>query len=329
MIPALVLTAGLATRLRPLSLVRAKAALPVAGDPLIRHILRWLAWGGVTDAVLNLHHLAHTIAGILGDGADGVRVRYSWEVPVLGSAGGPRRALPLLGASPFLIVNGDTLTNVDIGPLVADHRQSGALVTMAVVRNAEPEKYGGVVAESDGTVTGFTRRLSPTAKVRTAEQTYHFVGVQVAEAEAFVSLPNDVPSESVAERYPALIAARHGSVRAFVTSAEFFDIGTPLDYLSTSLLLGSRQVHSESRVPNPDSRFFGARTRIASDARIEDSILWDDVQVEANTRLRRCIVTDGVRVPAGLSCENATIRIANGALTDGERLVGDLAVGSL
>jgi mannose-1-phosphate guanylyltransferase len=331
MIPALVLTAGLATRLRPLSLVRAKAALPVAGDPLIRHILRWLAGGGVTDAVLNLHHLAHTITAILGDGADGVRVRYSWEVPVLGSAGGPRRALPLLAASPFLIVNGDTLTNVDIGSLVANHRQSGALVTMAVVRNAEPEKYGGVVAESDGTVTGFTRRLSPTAKVRTTEQTYHFVGVQVAEAEAFVSLPDNVPSESVAERYPALIAARRGSVRAFVTSAEFFDIGTPRDYLSTSLLLGSRgpQIHSESRVPNPESRIFGARTRIASDARVEDSVLWDDVQVEANARLRCCIVTDGVRVPAGLSCENATIRIANGALTDGERLVGDLAVGSL
>ncbi len=342
MIPALVLTAGLATRLRPLSLVRAKAALPVAGDPLIRHILRRLAAGGVTDAVLNLHHLAHTITGILGDGADGVRVRYSWEVPVLGSAGGPRRALPLLAASPFLIVNGDTLTNVDVGALAADHRQSGALVTMAVVPNAEPEKYGGVVVESDGTVTGFTRRLSPTSpfdrrrvtqsnvegsKVRSAEQTYHFVGVQVADAEAFVSLPDNVPSESVAERYPALIAARRGSVRAFVTSAEFFDIGTPGDYLSTSLLLGTRD--SESRIPNPESRFIGARTQIASDARIEDSILWDDVQVEANARLRRCIVTDGVRVPAGLSCENATIRIANGALTGGERLVGALAVGSL
>jgi mannose-1-phosphate guanylyltransferase len=357
MIPALVLTAGLATRLRPLSLVRAKAALPVAGDPLIRHILRWLAASGVTDAVLNLHHLAHTITGIVGDGADGVRVRYSWEVPVLGSAGGPRRALAVLGTSPFLIANGDTLTNVDVTALVADHRQSGALVTMAVVPNAEPEKYGGVVVESDGTVTGFAKRLSRTSpfdtlratpnnvegsKVRSAEQTYHFVGVQVAEAGAFASLPDNVPSESVAERYPALLAARRGSVRAFVTSAEFFDIGTPGDYLGTSLLLGTRdsgfgtriansesRILSESRIPNPESRFVGARTRIASDARIEDSVLWDDVEVGANARIRRCIVTDGVRVPAGSSWENATIRIANGALTDEERLVGDLAVGSL
>jgi NDP-sugar pyrophosphorylase family protein len=324
MIPALVLTAGLATRLRPLSLVRAKAALPVAGDPLIRHILRGLAASGVTDAVLNLHHLAHTITGIIGDGADGVRVRYSWEVPVLGSAGGPRRALSLLGTSPFLIVNGDTLTDVDVTELVADHRQSGALVTMAVVPNVEPEKYGGVVVEPDGTVTGFAKRLSRASPFDTRRATYHFVGVQVAETDAFASLPDNVPSESVAERYPALIAARRGSVRAFVTTAEFFDIGTPGDYLSTSL-----SFLSESRVPNPESRFFGARTRIASDARIEDSVLWDDVEVEANARLRRCIVTDGVRVPGGSSWENATIRFAGGALTDGERLVGDLAVGSL
>jgi len=99
MVPALVLTAGLATRLRPLSFVRAKAALPVAGVPLIRRILSTLADAGTTDVVLNLHHLPHTLTALVGDGADlGLRVRYSWESPVLGSAGGPRRAVPLLGS---------------------------------------------------------------------------------------------------------------------------------------------------------------------------------------------------------------------------------------
>src|SRR6187397_956791 len=148
MIPALVLTAGLGTRLRPLSYVRAKAALPLAGQPLARRILRWLHQAGVRDAVLNLHHLPHTLTGVVGDGRDiGMRVRYSWEVPVLGSAGGPRRALPLLRSESgtadgsFLIVNGDTLTDVNIADLVAHHRSSGALVTMAVIPNAEPDKY--------------------------------------------------------------------------------------------------------------------------------------------------------------------------------------------
>src|SRR6266705_2339360 len=98
--PALVLTAGLGTRLRPLTNVRAKPAIPVAGEPMICRIIAWLASRGGTDLVLNLHHRPDTIAAVVGDGADlGARVRYSWEQPVvLGSAGGPRQALPIVGA---------------------------------------------------------------------------------------------------------------------------------------------------------------------------------------------------------------------------------------
>lgn len=301
MTPALVLTAGLATRLRPLSLVRAKAALPVGDQAIVERILRWLAGHGVTDAVLNLHHLPHTITSIVGDGVDGVRVRYSWETPVLGSAGGPRRALPLLGASSFLIVNGDTLTDVNVGALVDAHKRSGALVTMAVIPNVEPAKYGGVVV--DGThVRGFARAGS-------AEPSYHFIGVQVAEAEVFAPLRDDVPSESVKEVYPALIAARPGSVRAFVSEAEFFDIGTPADYLSTCL-----------RFAPPGSR---------PGSRLDECVVWQDVDVADEVRLRRCILTDGVRVPAGSSWENMTIRVAHGELMKSERLVGELAIGPI
>jgi NDP-sugar pyrophosphorylase family protein len=168
MVPALVLTAGLATRLRPLSLVRAKAALPVAGVPLVHRILRSLAASGVTEAVLNLHHLPHTLTRIVGDGGGlGLRVRYSWEVPVLGPAGGPRRAAPLL-APTFLIVNGDTLTDVDITALLAHHRRSGALATMAVVPNTQPDKYSGLSADRDGALTGFAKRGSP-------ENAFHYL----------------------------------------------------------------------------------------------------------------------------------------------------------
>src|SRR5579872_7172843 len=112
---ALVLAAGLGLRLRPLTLVRAKPAIPLAGEPLIRRILRWLASHQVTDIVVNLHHLPETITAVVGDGSDvAVAVRYSWEQPrVLGSAGGPACALPPLGRS-FFIVNGDTLSDLDL-----------------------------------------------------------------------------------------------------------------------------------------------------------------------------------------------------------------------
>jgi NDP-sugar pyrophosphorylase family protein len=313
MIPALVLTAGRATRLQPLSFVRAKAALPVAGEPLVRRILRWLAAAGTTDVVLNLHHLPHTLTSVVGDGADlGVRVRYSWEVPVLGSAGGPRRALRIIGAPRFLVVNGDTLTNLDVRPAVEEHERTGALVTMAVVPNTQPQKYSGLAVAADGSVLGVVPRGS-------SEPSFHFFGVQVVEAAAFASVPPDVPYETVRTLYPDLIAARPGSVRAFRTSAEYFDIGTAADYLDTSLDLAARE----------GGQPLGARTRVAPDARVERSILWDDVVVEAGAMLRECVVADGAIVPAGTSWRGVTLRIPTGELAPGEKRIGDLAVCSL
>ena len=123
---ALVLSAGLGTRLRPLSWLRAKPALPVAGAPLIAHILRGLASHGVREAIVNLHHRSETVAAAVGDGAAfGVRVRYSWEQPLLGSGGGPARAFSLLDGDELLIVNGDTLTDIDLRALYVGPRRLG------------------------------------------------------------------------------------------------------------------------------------------------------------------------------------------------------------
>jgi mannose-1-phosphate guanylyltransferase len=327
MVPALVLTAGLATRLRPLSLVRAKAALPVAGTPLIHRILRSLSPAGVRDVVLNLHHLPHTLTRLLGDGAGlGMRIRYSWEVPILGSAGGPRRALPLLvdleqgtpdsgsripSPGTFLILNGDTLTDIDLRAVVDDHRRSGALITMAVIPNTEPKKYGGVAVAADGSVTGFVRRGS-------TEPSFHFVGVQVAEAEAFASVPADVPYETVSALYPALLSQRPGAIRAHRTSGEFMDIGTPADYLDTSLALAGREGID-----------LAGGAVICRAARVERSVLWDDVVVGEGAMLRECVVTDGVRIPADTSWYGVTIRNASGELASGERRIDGLAIASL
>ncbi|HSL23831.1 MAG TPA: sugar phosphate nucleotidyltransferase [Vicinamibacterales bacterium] len=292
LLPALVLTAGLATRLRPLSLIRAKAALPVAGEPLASRVIRVLAGHGVRDIVLNLHHRPETLTRAVGDGADlGVRVRYSWENPVLGSAGGPRHALPLLDAPRFLIVNGDTLTDVDIAALAAAHEQSGALVTMALIPNPHPERYGGVLLDEDR-VAGFVPRHAGAVN-------HHFVGVQIAETAAFAGLPDNVPSESVRDLYPRLLREAPGSVRAFVSRASFADIGTPRDYFETSLAMAARE-------GKPDNQA-GRGARIAATARVSRSIVWDDVTVEGGAALTECIVVDGVRVPAGVELDRSIV----------------------
>jgi mannose-1-phosphate guanylyltransferase len=296
---ALVLTAGLGTRLQPLTFVRAKPAIPVAGQPLIRRIITWLAGQGVTELVLNLHHLPHTLTAAVGDGSDlGARVRYSWEQPlVLGSAGGPRRALPMLGPmagnDAFFLINGDTLTDLDLTELASAHDASDALVTLAVVPNREPHKYGGVLTAGDGRVTGFVPRGPD------AEGSSHFIGAQVARAEAFRPLPDGQAANSIGDAYNGLLASRPGCIRAYKCDAAFRDIGTTSDYWTTSFdSLGNR----------PPEQAYGERVRIDPTAHITRSILWDDVEVGADSVIEECIVTDLVKIPAGSVHRRSVLR---------------------
>ena len=259
--------------------VRAKAALPVAGEPMIRRIVTWLAEGGVSEVTVNLHHLPATVAGALGDGSDlSVHARYSWEQPrVLGTAGGPRQALSIVGADAFLIVNGDTLTDIDIRALWDAHQQGGALVTLALVPNRSPHRYGGVEVGSNGAVTAFRRPGG-------SSTAYHFVGAQAVQAEAFRSLPEGQPAQSVGGLYDSLIAKKPGSVRSFVSDAAFLDVGTVKDYWATHWILESqgRALH-QAAAPSP--------------THVTRSIVWDGVEVPPDCVVDECILTDGVRLP--------------------------------
>ena len=283
-VQALVLTAGLGSRLRPLSDVRAKPAVPVAGEPLVRRVLRWLAGQGVRDALLNLHHRPETITRVVGHGGSlGLHVRYAWEPRLLGSAGGPRAMLPLLGPGSTFIVNGDTLTDMSLEGLAAEHTQSGAQVTLAVVDNPDPSRYGGVAVGDDGWVREF---LPPGHQAPSK----HFVGVQLVEPSVFDPLTFGEPASMIGGLYSDLLTTKPHSIRAHRISDQFLDIGTPTDYLKTSLMLA------------PDgglAAMAGPGSCIDPSARLVRTAIWDRVIIEAKCELVDCVVTAGVQIPAG------------------------------
>jgi NDP-sugar pyrophosphorylase family protein len=313
--PALVLAAGFGTRMRPLSYVRAKAAMPVAGVPLVCRILDWLAAQGVADVVVNLHHLPDTVREAVGSRQAVIpRVRYSPEDPILGSAGGPRRALRLLEADRFFIVNGDTLCDVDLRVLADRHVATKALVTMALVPNPDSRRYGGVLVDDEGVVQGFTRRGDARG--------LHFVGVQAVETSVFEHLPDDRPSESVGRVYPALMADRPGSVRALCCRATFRDIGTPGDYLAATLALAAEEGHPET-LP-------GRFSRVDSTAHVIRTVVWNHVTVGPGARLVECVVADGVTVPSGAHFARRAIVAREGREPREEEIVeGDLLTTSI
>ena len=293
MLPCLVLTAGLGTRLRPLTDLLAKPALPVAGRPLVARILQSLASQGVTDAVLNLSHLPHTVTACVGDGSEfGLRVRYSWEQPVLGSAGGPRHALPLLDAPRFIIVNGDTLTDVPVQSVVDAHEASGAAVTMALVPHPAPGRYGGVRVSEDGLVQSFTARTGAHEG-----ELWHYIGVQVVERSVFADLPDNEPAESVGGIYKDLV--RRGLVAAHRSESVFRDIGRPEDYIETTLAVARDEGNATGVVIES-----GADVDPA--AKLDRVIVWGGSRIAAGARLTNCVVA-GAHVPAGTAADGVCL----------------------
>jgi NDP-sugar pyrophosphorylase family protein len=270
--------------------------------------MAWLTTQDVADVVLNLHHRPASLTAIVGDGRHlGVRARYSWEQPLLGSAGGPRHALPLIDSEPFLIVNGDTLCDMDLGPMLDEHAASGADVTMAVVPNPDPDHYNGIAADAERRVIGFVPRGRSSG-------TWHYVGVQVARASVFAALPDGVGAETVAGIYPAMAAAKPGSIRVWPTDATFVDVGTPRDYLAAALTRGTAATRG---VP-------GARTASAG---VTHSVIWPGARIAPGALLDGCIVAGDVEVPAGFRARSSIIVPAS-ILRPGDRadVRADLAV---
>src|SRR5262249_19580626 len=152
--------------------------------------------------------------------------------------------------------------DVDIAAMLAQHAASGASVTMALIPNPRPDKYGGVVVSDEGWVEGFTRAGAP-------GPSWHFIGVQIADAGAFADLEDGVPAESVGALYPRIMARRTRSVAGFRCQAKFRDIGTPSDYLRTSIELAAIE----------GSRLIADSVDAADSARLVRTAVWDDVRI--------------------------------------------------
>ena len=305
-VPALVLTAGLGTRLDPLTRLVAKPAVPLGDRSLIEHVLAWLHREGVRDVVLNLHHRPASITGIVGDGAHlGLSVRYSWEHPILGSAGGPRRALALLEADTFLIVNGDTLCDFPLAPMLDAHFRSGADVTLAAIPHPRPRHYNGIAADAEGRVIGFVPRGPE------AEGTWHMVGVQVVSATVFAALPDGEPAETVAGIYRTMVTERPGRIRVFPVSTSFVDVGAPADYLHAAMTWAGTAVTGD----------------VHASAHVRASIVWPEARVEADAELSEVIVAGPVTVPRGARLQSSVV-VPAAVLRPGDRgtLQGEMAI---
>ena len=301
---AMVLAAGLGQRMRPLTLLRAKPALPVLNRPLLHWTLERLARAGVREAVVNLHHLPETVVDVLGDGRRlGVRVRYSREETILGTGGGPRAVRDAFGSEPFLLVNGDVLFELDPRELLERHARSVARATLALRRN--PGGYSPVVSDPRGRILAIAGRPAPTqGKISM------FASVHVMDPALLERLPEGA-SDSVRDLYLPLLA--EGAFLLGVRSrGAWYDFGRPALYRDAQLRLlpgGRSLVDPRARISaGADLRrsVVGMGARVGA-ARVERSVLWDDAVVDGGARLSGAILTSGAVVRCGERAERVIV----------------------
>jgi mannose-1-phosphate guanylyltransferase len=158
---AMILAAGLGTRLRPITYAMPKPMVPVLNRPVMEHIARLLARHGFGEAIANLHWFPETIEGHFGDGsAFGLDLTYSQEEQLLGTAGGVRNVADYLGDS-FLVVAGDALTDIDFRAMREFHESHDGVATVATKRVPDTDQYGVVIGDQDGRIQGFQEKPDP------------------------------------------------------------------------------------------------------------------------------------------------------------------------
>lgn len=198
----MILAAGLGTRLRPLTDAIPKPLLDVAGRPMIAFALQLVRAAGIDDVVINLHHLGGQIRRALGDGrAYGLRITYSEEDPILDTGGAIAAARWFLDGDTFVVLNGDTVIDLDLRDVVAFHRDRGALATMVLRPDPAAARYGLVEIDAGARVR---RILGHPAAVDVTLTALMFAGVHVFDPRAFEHFPPGVYS-STRRVYPRLL----------------------------------------------------------------------------------------------------------------------------
>ena len=201
---AMVLAAGLGTRLRPLTNDRPKALVEVGGRPLIAYNLELLRRFGITDIVINLHYQGAALRNALGDGgAFGVHIEYSPEDPLLDTGGAIKNAEARLGGEDFLILNSDTIIDLPLDRLIASHRARAAAATLVLRHDPEQTRYGLIEIDATDRVRRFLGRPEAVAEPVTA---FMFAGVHVVSPQVFHFMPAGGTFSLTRHTYPAMLA---------------------------------------------------------------------------------------------------------------------------
>lgn len=336
MVRAIVLVGGEGTRLRPLSRRTPKALVPVLNRPLLEHLLLHLRTHGIDVVTLALaSHLSTAIRDALGDGRTlGVTLTYAYEEQPLGS-GGAIASIARHWVEPFLVCNGDIITDLDVTAMISAHHQTRAALTISLHEVDDPSPYGVVALATDDRITRFVEKPAP------ADAPSHWINAGTWLFEPSLVRELDATRFSRVEDglFPALATQpeQAGGIYGFRWGGYWMDVGTPEHYRQVNLDLvrgacGAREAHAPAiaaGVMRGDGTtidagavvhgpaVIGAHCTIERAATIERSVLWNGVTVGAGAVVRDAVLASGVVVGEHAVVDHAVVaddvRIGAGA----------------
>lgn len=306
-IRALVLAAGLGTRLRPLTDLTPKPLLPVRGVPILGHTLARLAAAGCEAAAVNLHYLGDLIRQRFGDSYQGLPLTWSEEPVVLGTLGAlvPLKDF-LAPADLVLLVNGDSLCDWPFRTLIRRHLASGSRSTLLLTSRPDPARFGGGVGiDLDGRILSF-RQGDP--ELGEVAGRYVFAGAHVFSPELLADLKPG-KSDIVRDLYEPMLVAGE-AIGSVVNGGLWHDMGTPQRFLEGTLArrrswLSPAAVLEDGVKVRSSSIEPGAT--VETGARIEGSVLLPGARIGQGSIVRESIVGFGAVVPPGVRIERRIV----------------------
>jgi len=297
---AMVLAAGLGTRLRPLTYEITKPMVPVLDRPVMEHIVELLERHGFGEVIANLHYFPETISDYFGD-----RLSYRVEEELLGTAGGVRACADFFGDDSFLVISGDALTDIDLGALATRHRESGGVATLAVKKVPDTREYGVVLHDREGRITGFQEKPEPDEALSDLGN----CGIYVFSPQIFDYFPDRPFADWAQDIFPVLLA---NDVPFHIHEVREYwnDVGSlgELRQGTFDALRGELRLQIEGEEISPGVTVAGG-SPLPADAEIEGPVwIGRDVQIGSGVRLMGPIVLgDGAVVGDGAQLRESIV----------------------
>lgn len=331
-IRAMVLAAGVGSRLQPLSEEVPKPLIRIGGRTIMDHILLLLKQHGITNVISNTHHLASQIHQHFKDikNQEGIDIQFVYEEKLSGVAGGIRKCKDFLKESTACIIMGDALTDIDLTYLYDKHKEAvnkhNCLVSIAQMQIEDTKDFGVIVTESllekDSSTPNRVVKFQEKPNPEEALSKWANTGIYFFEPRVYDYIPGEekAPKYDVAkDLFPKLIEAGEYIQAINVNGTYWADLGTPSQYIQSvrdiannrvklQLLPGispQAKIHPSAKILGNNE--IGSNSTINENVEIYSSVIWDNVEVSAGSKLKHCIIGSGVKIPANSELNGAVL----------------------